>query len=107
MKECRRTCKGRVVYDRKKHAFTFRDAARIGKRTGLRVFEVSQDRAGEVFAAIDEVLQRKENEYEFSEINFGGGQFGGSGATRSWSRGLGYVTDGIMILIEGRVFQEE
>jgi len=76
------TQSGRVVYNRKKHLWTTKDLMRIGKSFGATFFYISERSWEGVIADVQEVLFAKPTE----DFDFGGGEFGGGGATRSVAR---------------------
>lgn len=80
------TTKGRVVYDRKKHPFTIRDVVRIGKTIGAQIFKITPQAAGSLYRDVEVLLQTSEqSEIVLQDtILFGGGGFGGAGATREF-----------------------
>lgn len=73
------TSKGRVVYDRPKHLFGLYDLLRIGEKTGSFIFQLSTE---DFEATLVGLLDTVETEESFER--FGGGKFGGAGATRSF-----------------------
>lgn len=77
MKEwCRRTCKGRVVYNRKLHPFRVSDVRRIaGRVPEILILEWNQD-------FFVNCLQPEIDRQTSSLESGGGGEFGGGGATR-------------------------
>ena len=79
----KKTQKGRVVHDRKIHLFTKRDLIRIGSQTATLILRAPF----EEYNAIHQLL------VDFVEVSpgvvFGGGEFGGGGATRDFGSGNG------------------
>lgn len=80
------TKKGRVVYDRKPHVWKLSDLARIAKKIQPRTFNTSvyDWDWGTLVSAL--LVTARDN----PEFNFGGGSFGGGGATRDFSREYNY-----------------
>lgn len=73
VKKCTR--KGRVVYDRARHAFRRSDVLRVARGAGVQRFVASVD-------GINAILTRIRNDPV--NFSFGGGSFGGGGATRDY-----------------------
>jgi len=73
---------GRVVYNRKKHLWTTKDLIRIGESAGSTIFYISERSWEGVIADVQEVLYEGDAE----TVDFGGGEFGGGGATRAITR---------------------
>ncbi len=94
------TRKGRVVYDRKKHLFDLRDLERLSKKFAFSIFTIPRENAEAFFsfvlAGIPEAF-----EAAGGSISFGGGTFGGAGASRTWET-IPDVSSlqGIMFIIE-------
>lgn len=85
---CVRTCKGRVVYNRKLHPFSIKDAVRVGKKIPKLVvlsFDVEDI----------EILQWIARGAPADDLppQFGGGEFGGGGASRGYSAETKSATD--------------
>lgn len=97
------TSKGRVVYDRKKHSFSFRDLLRIGQRLGAPIFRITptgdRDIFGDVITLLADDTTGTISPATYGE--FGGGTFGGSGATREVGELL--TVGRIVIIIEESV----
>ena len=76
----RRTNRGRVVYDRKPHAWGVTDIVRIARSSDVVFFNIP---------LLDWEIFQKEFQLWFGAqasefVGFGGGVFAGGGATRSW-----------------------
>jgi len=78
------TRKGRVVYERKKHEFNMKDVIRIGKKVDLIFFKIHPDEARIFFERLAECASELEG-ISAESIDFGGGAFGGGGASRTFS----------------------
>lgn len=77
---CTRTCRGRVVYNRKKHIWNIKDVIRIIKKGGASLVKipVSQDRLMTIIRAIS-------TDPNVNSVEFGGGSSGGGGASGDFS----------------------
>lgn len=77
-----KTKKGRVVYDRQRNPFSVSDFLRISKKLSVERYKAGSE-------SFDEILQivRGSNPVGPSGIIFGGGSFGGAGASRSFYDG--------------------
>jgi len=73
-----KTKKGRVVYDRPTHYWTINDLERIGKKTGIVVYYFSGDQFDRAQTALSEIYAGVED----TDVDFGGGESGGGGASR-------------------------
>ncbi len=95
-----KTNKGRVVYDRKPHAWNVKDVIRIARQSDIVFFNIPlQD--WQTFST-NYQLWFQERSAEFR--GFGGGIFAGGGATRSWQPAMpaeifSSIDKGIMIIL--------
>lgn len=90
----KRTKTGRICYDEKKNLFRRSDVLRIYRQIGERYYKVSPGR-------IDSIIRRLEAAIEAGATGlFGGGSFGGAGATRAFTAQDAVVQPRIILIIE-------
>ena len=81
----KKTQKGRIIYDRKIHPFTIRDLVRIGRQTPAFVVLAAPESYNTLMNVLEDFIVAVED----PGISYGGGEFGGGGATREFgSHGL-------------------
>lgn len=90
-----KTKKGRVVYDRAKNPFKISDFQRMSKKLLIDKIILSED----AYQATLECIVVS-NPHIYIPDSFGGGHFGGAGATRTFVDGL--EMGRIIILMEGK-----
>lgn len=79
------TTRGRVVYDRKKNLFKLRDFLRIGKKVGSYTVVVTPNLYSRILKDIIDSGKAVEGSVQtLPEFEFGGGSFGGAGASREF-----------------------
>jgi len=98
---CQSTCKGRVVYNRKKHRWTLKDLFRVSKSLALNIFtvHVPDGKAIEFREKIQQCVLTNLEEYNLPS-EFGGGGFGGAGATREYFVKEDEFANGVLFIIE-------
>jgi len=78
--DCIKTCKGRVVYNRKPHFWKVKDHIRISRTlrdSRFRIIYLDDSQFELLEAFLEQFFLEEETDFEF-----GGGQMGGGGATR-------------------------
>lgn len=82
------TTRGRVVYDRKFHAFNQRDLLRIARKIDSKIVSIYGISSGDILAKIAEYVATVGSAsfvYGTSD-DFSGGSFGGAGASRGFNK---------------------
>ena len=93
---------GRVVYDRQKHFWKPRDIIRMGKKLSIPIFGIPSWNWDTLAKKVSELFYAEDT----SIINFGGGEFGGGGASRTYQEGTEKVPDKVarmIIIVETEV----
>ena len=96
------TSKGRVVYDRKPHAFSDKDVIRITKSSDVTYFQVPAVDWEAFMTAYNTMFINQMSHFK----GLGGGTFGGGGATRAFDvdNGEGLedsINNGLLVTIRG------
>ncbi len=99
-----RTNKGRVVYDRPPHAWSFKDVVRIARQSDIVFFNIPLLDWESFTKSFEEFFLEEAAEF----TGFGGGAFSGGGATRHFEMAdpdevVSSIKKGIIVLIRGEV----
>ena len=95
-----KTTRGRVVYDRKKHEFGLDDILRIMKKKNseLGIISVLAENWNDTVDCIIQTPGKESGtDSNIPTVEFGAGEFGGAGGSRSFDSSVLYSADYIVI----------
>ena len=78
---CVKTCKGRVVYNRKPHLWGFKDSLRVCDKSNWQIFRIADIE----WPVMQEIILTTMLESLSTGVEYGGGEFGGGGVTRPFA----------------------
>lgn len=98
----RYTQKGRVVYDRPKHIFKFKDFLRLAKKTNSQIYSIMSEDWEAFVETVKKAYEDAAGATLETRVVLGhGGEFGGGGATRTFESPLpGDLRAGMIFIIE-------
>lgn len=97
-----RTNKGKVVYERKPHAWNTKDVIRVARSSDIVFFNIPKIDWETLQEEFETWITDRSADFE----GFGGGVFSGGGATRNWEEAppeevKSSIDKGIIVLIRG------